>query len=392
MISYLSASYIYPVSSPPLKHGVIGVGADGLIAEVLDFETARARGLKDVHFHEGLLVPGFVNAHCHLELSFLKGKIMKHTGLTDFVQEVMRLRTADEYELDAAMLRADIEMQENGIVAVGDIANQAVSRITKRGSLIHYHTFVEIMGFDPTMARAILEKAKELKRNFEPLPVSVAPHAPYSVSAELFYALSDMPDDEGGCISIHNQETLDENLFFQYKTGSFIELFNRLGLDIGFYQPSGKTSLQTYLPFLAKGKRLQLVHNTFTSREDVVFSEKLHDKLYWCLCPNANLYIENRLPDVGMMRAEGLRITLGTDSLASNDGLSIYSEMQTLQKHFLVPTEELLMWACLNGAEFLGISERYGSFEPGKRPGINLLKFNERNGEPVLGESMRRLY
>ncbi|WP_276090921.1 amidohydrolase family protein [Pedobacter sp. JY14-1] len=392
MISYLSASYVYPVSSPPLKNGVIGVGADGLIAEVLDSETARARGLKDVHFHEGLLVPGFVNAHCHLELSCLRGKIAKHTGLISFVQEVMRLRTADEYELDAAMLRADIEMLENGIVAVGDIANQAVSRVTKRGSLIHYHTFVEIMGFDPAMARTILDKAKELKRSFGPLPASVTPHAPYSVSEELFYGLSGMPDDEGGCISIHNQETSDENLFFQYKTGGFTELFARLGLDIGFYQASGKTSLQTYLPFIPKGKRLQLVHNTFTSREDVVFSGKLHYKLYWCLCPNANLYIENRLPDVGMMRAEGLRITLGTDSLASNDSLSIFSEMQTLQQHFKVPVEELLTWACLNGAEFLGISERYGSFEPGKRPGINLLKFNERNGGLVLGASMRRLY
>jgi len=393
MISYLSASYVYTACGPPIKNGVIGVGAEGLIEEVLSPEAAKQKNIGQITFHEGLLVPGFVNTHCHLELSNLRGRIERNTGLTAFVQAVMKLRTTDEYELDAAMLRADIEMLENGIVAVGDISNQLVSRMIKRGSLISYHTFVEVIGFNPDLAGPAVARALELKQAFEPLQASLAPHAPYSVSEPLFASLRAISEmEEDGCISIHNQETKDEDLFFESGTGSFPELYNTLGLDISFYTASGKSSLQTCLPLLPAGKKVLLVHNTFTGRADVKFAKAAHSRLYWCLCPNANLYIENRLPDVNMLMEEGLTITLGTDSLASNDCLSIFAEMQTLQAHFNVPVQELIRWACWNGADFLGITDKFGSFEPGKRPGINLLKFSEKAGKVMLGSSMKRLY
>src|SRR5690606_1202900 len=134
----------------------------------------------------------------------------------------------------------------------------------------------------------------------------------------------------------------------------FLDLFEFLGQDVEFYEPSGKTSLQTYLPLLSTKLKTLLVHNTYTTAADVAYAESIHPNLYWCLCPNANLYIENTLPDVDMMRKADLKITLGTDSLASNDRLSILSEINLLQERFDVPTEELLKWATFNGAEFLG--------------------------------------
>jgi len=392
MISYISASYVYPVNAAPIKNGVLGLDEEGTITAVLNADEAKEARIENVAHYEGLLVPGFVNTHCHLELSHLRGQVPQHTGLTDFVQAVMKLRADDDYTIEQAMLQADMEMSEHGIVAVGDISNQAVSRGIKGGSPIYYHTFLEVMGFNPATAKISINRALEFKQKFEGFPISIVPHAPYSVSADLFKALCLVAEELNGPVSIHNQETPDENAFFERKEGGFLKLYEFLGLDISFYEPSGKTSLQTVLPMMSGRQRTLLVHNTVSNGADVAFAQALHPFLYWCLCPNANLYIENRLPDVDMLRSAGAKITLGTDSLASNTGLSIFAEMLCLQDNFEIPAEELIRWATGNGAEFLGISDRYGSLEPGKRPGINLLDFEELNGNVVLGREMRRLY
>lgn len=391
MVSYISASYVYPVIGTPIKDGVLAIDPEGVIRAVYTAQEAKKELISDIDYHEGLLVPGFVNTHCHLELSNLRGKIPQHTGLPEFVKSVIRLRTSDQYELNLDMLRADIEMYENGIVAVGDISNQLISKSLKANSPVYYFTFLEIMGFKPDVAVEAMGRAKQFKTEFDPLPVSIVPHAPYSVSAELFQELAEYTGFQDGPLSIHNQETADENAFFEQKTGDFLSLFEFLGQDVAFYQPSGKTSLQTYLPLLSPALKTLLVHNTYTSAADIAYATGIHPNLYWCLCPHANLYIENTLPDVNMLRAAGLRITLGTDSLASNDGLSILSEMNLLQERFDVPVEELLKWATFNGAEFLGIEERFGTFEVGKRPGINLVDFTEKEGKVILGNAVKRI-
>jgi len=392
MLTYISADYVYPVVGAPIARGVLGVDEAGTIAAVLTAEEANTQGITAIIRYDGLLVPGFVNTHCHLELSNLKGEIPKYTGLPAFVQEVIKLRSSDEYAINLAMLRADVEMFDNGIVAVGDISNQAVSASIKAGSPLYYHTFLELLGFNPDTAKLSMERALEFLDKFLPLKASIVPHSSYSVSPELFAELKAYGDAVQGLSSMHNQETTDENSFFIDKTGAFLDLFKFLGLNIEFFKPSGKTSLQTVLPQLSARQKLLLVHNVFTSAEDIEFAGSVHHDLYWCLCPNANLYIENRLPDVVLLRDAGLKITLGTDSLASNDVLSIFAEMQTLQLHFDISVDELLKWATYNGAEFLEITERYGSLEQGKRPGINLLEYKDIDGELVLGDRMRRLF
>lgn len=375
MNSYLSAAWIYPVSSAPLKNGVIAVDAGGTITAIL---TAReAENIKDIRYYDGALVPGLINTHCHLELSHLAGKIPEHTGLPGFVQQVMQQRSASAEEIESAMFRADEEMYQNGIVAVGDISNQPVSRGVKLQSKLYYHTFVEAMGFNPERSGEIIVKAIETKQAFAPLKATVVPHAPYSVSAALFNEINNVSGTEEESVSIHNQETADENAFFEQKTGHFLKLYEFLGLDISFFEAKGKSSLQSYLPLLSNLPKTLLVHNTFTNKADLEFAALIHPRLFWCLCPNANLYIENRLPDVGLLKDAGLNITLGTDSLASNHQLSILAEMLALQENTGVSFEELLRWATLNGAVFLGIDDIYGSFEPGKKPGINLIELAE---------------
>lgn len=380
MSSYLSASWIYPVSAAPLKNGVVAIAEDGTISAILTAGQAQLLQLTNVTHYEGIVVPGFINTHCHLELSHLAGKIPEHTGLPGFVQQVMQQREADDDSMLTAMINADAEMYANGIVAIGDISNQPFSRAVKLNSPLYYHTFVEAMGFNPSRADEIMEKAIATKNAFAPLKATVVPHAPYSVSDALFAGINRAANAADESITIHNQETAEENAFFETKTGHFLKLYEYLNLDISFFSAIGKTSLQTYLPLMPPLPRTLLVHNTFTSKEDVDFAIAEQRNLFWCLCPNANVYIENRLPDVRLLMQRGLKITVGTDSLASNHQLSILAELYTLQEMLDIPFNVLLHWATLNGAEFLGMENTLGSLEPGKKPGIILIEFLDMEG------------
>jgi cytosine/adenosine deaminase-related metal-dependent hydrolase len=390
MLTYLSASTIYPVSQPPIVNGILAIDEAGYVRGLYEPEQAAALNLPMKTHYDGALLPGFINTHCHLELSHLRGQIPQHTGLFEFVSRIMKNRRAEPSEILKAMADADEEMYQNGIVAVGDISNQSISASIKLNSKIYYHTFIEAMGFNPAQASSIISKAQQTQKSFTPLKSSIVPHAPYSVSDELFAAISALAEGRDNLISMHNQETPAEDAFFESKTGDFLELYRMLGLNLDAYQPSGKSSLQTTLPKLPKTKTL-LVHNTQTTKADIDFAVSQYSNLYWCLCPNANLYIEHTLPDVTLLAAASLKITLGTDSLASNHQLSILEEMQVLQKHKYIGFQELLRWATLNGAEFLGIDDTFGSFDIGKQPGILLLE--QFDNEQLTGASrIKRLF
>ncbi|MDY0906054.1 amidohydrolase family protein [Pedobacter sp. CFBP9032] len=375
MLKYFSADWVFPVSVAPIENGVVSVNEAGEIQEVLTPAAAQQRQIK-VNKHKGAIVPGFINTHCHLELSHLFGEIPERTGLVEFVQTVIKSRSADADAIQSAMHSADQRLFNNGIVAVGDISNQVISKEIKQQSKIYYHTFVEALSFNPDRAVATMDYAIEIKSQFAPLPATVVPHAPYSVSPELFALINTSAEEDEAFISIHNQETTHENEFFETKSGNFLQLYQFLGLNLSFFKPSGKTALQTWLPYIKKQKTL-LVHNTVTSKADVAFAKQHHGNLYWCLCPQANLYIENTLPDVDLFISEDLKITLGTDSLASNHQLNILAEMKTLQSLKKVEFEKLLQWATINGAEFLGLEDQFGTIEVGKSPGLNLIQLSK---------------
>lgn len=373
MMTYISANFIYPITSAPIKNGVLGLDEEGTINAILTAEEAMH--IKDIIPYKGVIVPGFINTHCHLELSHLKNKIEEKTGLTGFIKQILALRQQPEEEVISAMQNGDEEMYNNGIVAVGDISNVLISKNVKLKSKIYYHTFVEIFGFNRP-SEPIVVQGLQLKKDFEPLRASVVPHAPYSVSLELFSEIAKLTQSED-ILSIHNQETEGENELFENGKGTFAEFFTDLGITQSDAHNSGKNAIQYHLPQMPKDVNTLLVHNTFSSKADIDFAKGEHQQLYWCLCPNANLYIENNLPEVGLLKEESLKITLGTDSLASNHQLNILTEMQVLQDEKQIPFNESIKWATLNGAEFLGIANQYGSLAIGKKPGIVLIELNE---------------
>lgn len=346
--------------------------------------AAEAGG--DVQEYRGILCPGFINAHCHLELSHMKGQISRETGMIDFLLEVMSQRFSEKEVVLEAIAQAEDHMLSEGIVAVGDICNTPDTINQKSLHRLYYHNFVEATGFLEATARDRFQVAKHTYDAFRQTALrgandtTLVPHAPYSVSPTLFRMITEMPGND--LLSIHNQESLEEDDFFKLGSGDFRRLYEAMRFDISFYKATGKSSLQTILPYFYTPQRLLLVHNVMTREEDLQFihahgpdsSFQLPD-LYWCLCPNANLYIGNGLPDVHLLRRYYATIVLGTDSLASNHQLSILAEVKTLQRHYpAIPMAELLQWATLNGARALNIHKQYGSFEAGKKPGVLLLE------------------
>lgn len=373
----ISATYIFPGNRPPLKNGILICDDDGTILDLID-TGGQLREQAGMEFYSGILVPGFVNAHCHLELSHLKGKIPEKTGLGGFLGFINKLRNQEE-DPEMAMEKADFQMWSSGIVAVGDVSNSYSSMEIKKNSRIKYHTFVEAFGFHPSRAEkafAFAEFVESMFREFG-LPASVTPHSPYSVSELLFQKIRQKALVEDNILSVHNQESQDETEFFLKGTGPlFHHLSEILGLDISHWKPTGKSSMEFTLSFIPRKNPLLLVHNTFTSFEDIQLLKRQRnmENTFLVLCPNANLYIENKLPPIHLFKKENMNICLGTDSLASNHQLSVLQEMITLQKFFPeITLQELVEWGCWNGSLALGLNDFFGSLDPGKKPGVNLI-------------------
>lgn len=369
----ISANYIFPVSSAPLKNGIIEINDQGVIHNIIDTKGALSES-RNLEFYNGVIIPGFVNAHCHLELSYLKNKITPQEGLPDFLTNVVKQRGVMRNEFVMENIsKHDTLMKQRGIVAVADISNTNNTLRIKARSKIYYHTFVEIIGLSNT--QEIFQKQKAIHDEFiqNGLKTSITPHAPYSVSEELFLKIKKHSEKYNSVISIHNQESKDENAMFLSKSGDLVKALTSLGVDLSSWYPSGKKSVASVINWLPKENNILFVHNTYSTQEDIDIIHKNLSSPYWCLCPMSNLYIENKLPDFSLFKSYDEKVTLGTDSLASNRDLSILDEMKTIAINSDITFNQLLKWATLNGAKFLAIDNRFGSLEKGKKPGLNVI-------------------
>jgi cytosine/adenosine deaminase-related metal-dependent hydrolase len=368
---------------------VLLTDTEGIIIDITDTKDAG----DNIELFDGILTPGFINAHCHLELSHMKKTVPPGTGLVQFVQQVMTKRGASDEEKLDAMQKAEQELYQTGTVAVGDICNTADSISTKQKSNIYWHNFVEVSGFVDAVAGKRLEDAKIVlekfqKTNSKKQKSTLSPHAPYSVSKTLFQQLNNETIEQ--LITIHNQEAEAEEELYKTKTGGFLELYKNFGIDISGFQPTGKSSLQSFLPYFANKQSIISVHNTFTKADDIDFINTKGQELFFCVCINANKYIEQKIPPFDLLRNSGHRIIIGTDSYASNWQLNILEEIKTIQKDTNIPLQEILTWATSNGAKALQIADSFGSFEKGKKPGVVLI--DKVNGSLTTdGSTARRI-
>jgi cytosine/adenosine deaminase-related metal-dependent hydrolase len=327
-------------------------------------------------------------------LSHLKEVIPPHTGLIEFLCSVVTKRGFDPAIIQERIAAAEKEMWENGIVAVGDIGNTADTAVVKSKSQIHWQNFVEVLSFTDEKANEnlthFLEQKKKLETALSQNPVAnrttLVPHAPYSISPRSFQLINEQT--AGQVISIHNQEHPAENELYLNGGGDYLRLFKIFGIDQSPFPVTGQSSLRSVLPYFNLGQTIFLIHNTCISENDISWAQQYAAEnglqLVFCLCVNANLYIENKVPPIDLLLKHNCQIVLGTDSYSSNWQLSIAKEIESIQKHF--PHLELgtiLHWATQSGARALKWENRLGSFEKGKKPGLTLLDLENGNSTRI---------
>lgn len=365
-----TARRIFTMDGIPLEHHVVVCQDDGTIIDITDAGVHDSGTIQDVG---DILCPGWINTHCHLELSHMKGKVPTGTGLIPFITDVVTKREATVEQIQSAISTAEDEMIADGIQAVGDISNTTDTFHQKSLDRLRYYTFVEHFDFlQDGNAAATVEQYDAIYSAIK-LPhghqISKVPHAPYSVSHELFRLLK--AEHTGKTISIHNQEMPPENELFLSKSGGMIDFFEKFGIPLDDFKAIGERAIHWALPQMNPNHRTLLVHNTTCIQSDIEFAHNWSGHVYWATCPNANLYIENSLPNYMLFKDQNAKMTIGTDSLTSNWQLSIVEEMRTIRKYAsYVPLETLLTWATINGAEALGFDDRLGSIAVGKKPGL----------------------
>lgn len=376
---YLKADRVFNGKEFLADNTVLAIRSNGSLHAILSLDELSNQPVETV---EGILCPGFINAHCHLELSHLKGLIPERTGLPDFARHIIIERNALlSITPREAQQEADQYMWEHGTVAVGDISNADVSFDVKAESKLHYHTFIELIGLNPANCSSIFEKGLSLlgTLNARGLSGSLSPHAPYSTSLELIREIAEYNSFQKMPLSIHNQESEEEDKFFMGEPSGFQELFKFLQLDITWFNAPQMSSLAYYASAIHDTPCL-FVHNTFSKAADIQLAQS--DQRYWCFCPGANLYIENTLPDYTLFKSLKSQICVGTDSLASNHALDVLRECNLILRHSAVfKPEDLLRAITYNNACALGLQQRFGSLIPGKYTGLNLLQLRNNQFE-----------
>lgn len=385
-----SAQYVITNSGPILKRAVVTADDEGTILSV-DDTCGDLEEKHSIEFYNGIIIPGFVNCHCHLELSHMKGIIPRGEGLPNFIEQIRITRVASSEKILLPAYSADIDMYRNGISLCADICNTADTFCIKKKSKIRYINLIEVFGIDPSTASRRMSNAAHLSAIASEMNLAhwLVPHSAYSMSLPLLRLL--MKESSNNKVtSVHFMETPGEVEFLKNHSGPLIASYEKMGLSKNLITP--KDHADAIFNEITGSGNLILVHNTFADAE-TIRKVKKRSKLFFCLCPDSNLYIEKKLPPVDLLTEEGCDIVIGTDSLSSNDKLNILQELITLQLNFpSVTLTDLVRWATINGARALGEERDFGSIEPGKKPGLLLLEnVDLRNMKLTPGSFVTRL-
>ena len=365
-----TAEYIYTLTShKPLRNGFVEVADDGTILSV---------GACEGPVDPGVIAPGFVNAHCHAELSYMKGLFKKGTGMAGFIDQINALRdTVTPQEKAQALEEAFDTLWEQGVVAMADISNCADSFALKARHPLYTRTFLEVFGDRPEACGAVMSSVLGLQQEAQAYGLDAAPtpHSCYTMSPELLTA-SSVEGLKSGFLSFHSEESQEEEQMMLSGSGPMWD--NRIRNGIVPPPVTGTTSLEYFLSRLHAGGlqapvpgHVLLVHECCLTPEGAALAKAHLEHPYMAVCPLSNLFIHGVLPPIEVMRESGIPICVGTDSLSSNDALCIVDELYCLQQAFpQLGLGELLEWTCLNGARFLRKDAVLGTIETGKNPGL----------------------
>lgn len=374
MIRY-RAAWVLPIASPPISGGVVSVEGD-LIGAVGESDGAPAEDLGRV-----AILPGLVNAHTHLELSWMRGRVAPCGSMPAWAASLMALRRSaaagHEKPVEGAehstqvttrsVVDAIAEARASGTCLVGDVANTFAAYEPLLDSELSAAIFLELLGFSSPEPGAAVAAASSQIADLTPvawLRPSIVPHAPYSVSPALLQTIARW--DVGQPLSIHLGESAQEVEFLQHGTGEWRALLEALGV----WNPSWTAPACRPVAYL---DRLGMVDARLLAVHGVQFTDADLSRLAAAgatvvTCPRSNRWTGAGLPPIDRFYASGVRVAVGTDSLASVDDLNLFAELAEIRRLAPgVPAARILESATLAGARALGFSSELGSLEPGKR-------------------------
>jgi cytosine/adenosine deaminase-related metal-dependent hydrolase len=368
MITF-TASWVLPVCGPPIRDGALRV-EDGRVRWVGPASESAHDGGELRDLGTGVLLPGLVNAHCHLELSHLAGQLPFDGGFVAWVEALVasRGRFGEEDVRSAAAVAIDF-LLERGTVAVGDVANTLVHLPQLAASRLDAVVFMELLAWDPAKAAASFEWAEERARSVAALlrpglEVRLAAHAPHSVSPELLRLLA----ARGGPASIHVAESREESAFLLDGSGSWPAFLAARGLDGVAFEPPGVSPVRHLEEQRALHEWLLAAHCVQLDAGD---RELLARRgVHAVLCPRSNRNLGVGVANVPALLAAGVRLALGSDSLGSVDTLDVLEDAALLHQQFpALDPAAIVRMATAGGAAALGFEE-LGTLAPGKRAAL----------------------
>ena len=360
------ANWVVPITSPPIRDGWVDVEREMVRAWGGPAAAGGSSGRCDVDLGRRVILPGVVNAHTHLELSPLRGAVPPATSMPGWARTLMRRVTPRDSQAAEARSHAVLEIHRSGTALVGDITNTLDSLDAFDASAVDAVVFHELLGFDVSEGDAgelvgpLVRLAAE--RSDRRVQVRAAAHAPYSVSVALFRALNAVP----GPRSVHLAESREEVEFLLRGGGPWREVLDERGRWDGSWRPPGVRPV-AYL------ESVGWLRDDTVAVHGVQLTEAEIDRLARArttvvTCPRSNQWTGVGIPPVADFYARGLRVAIGTDSLASAPDLNLFAELAEVRRLAPdVPASRLLESATLVGAQALGRSRTHGAIEPGRR-------------------------
>ena len=360
------ASWVLPISGPPIRDGWVAVEDGRIVAVGSGAPPAEPKEPKEPN----VILPSLVNAHTHLELSWMRGAVAPAATMPAWASTLMDHRRSQPVEPPEPIQEAIRAMRAAGTGAVGDVTNTLASVQPLRESGLWATVFFEQLGFRSAAPQAAAAAAQERIDALPPaarLRLRVVPHAPYSVSPALMRAIGELPD--AGPMSIHLGESAEEVEFLAHGTGAWRTLLEALGAWDGAWSPPGCGPVAYIARAGLLSPKLLAVHGVQLSDEELVRLAAARATLV--TCPRSNLWTGAGTPPVERFYASGVRVAVGTDSLASVDDLSVFSELASLRAAApAVSAARLIESATRIGAEALGFGDEIGTIEPGKRASL----------------------
>jgi cytosine/adenosine deaminase-related metal-dependent hydrolase len=370
----LSARWIIPVEGPPLQRGTITIRGDRVTAlEPHGFRTP------DVDVGEAAILPGLVNAHTHLDLSDLRGKAPPDPDFTRWLRAVIRHRRQRSEEETAQAIRAGLnEAISFGTTLVGDIAGGGFSWNVLSAAPLRAVVFYELLGLPRSRARKAWADACAWLDGHTGNPTckpGLSPHAPYSVRSALFRVAGRLARARRMPLAVHLAESPDEIELLADRSGPFVGFL----AEVGAWEPHGLVrDVNSLLKTYEDNPNLLLVHANYLSP-----ACPLPRGAAIVYCPRTHAAFGHPLHPVEDFLAAGVRVALGTDSLASNPDLNLLAEARFLhERHPAISGAAIIRMATLSGAEALGWEHETGSLAPGKSADVVVVPLDGDRNDP----------